>query len=629
MKKVFLIMFLIFAGCAEKRNEEEILKTSLSLISSCEEFNLIVKEAQEKYKEFTNVYFGDDIVLFMGGDMMTVNEKGGNKFREYSGTNVQEEGVDEADFVKTDGDYIYLLSSTYFVIVKAFPPENFSVSSSTPVEGFPHDMFIYKNRAVVFSSVYMPEILGNSGENYITYYSTLKITVFDISEKTSPKPVNELYIEGGYIDSRMRESTVYIIGTSYIFPREGIEGENLIPHYYLVSHSGNEKTKSTGKIAECADFYRVPEIYDLSVLFILSIDLSKPLTKPSGTAIFGSWGEVYASDKSIYIASPRYYLRFRALSKEIENEEETFIHKFDIGSNPEKAVYKASGKVKGYPLNQFSMDEENDFFRIATSTGFFSQRSNFLFVMREEANLLRVVGKIEDISPEEGIYSVRFIGNKGFIVTFRQIDPLFTLDLSDPYEPKIAGELKIPGASTYIHLLDGNHLLTLGIETEEVDEGWIMRNGIQIQIFDVSDLKNPLLLHKEVIKNAYSEAEFEHRAFTYFRSKGILSIPVSIYPQCFDGTPECLEPFIGFKIYRVSLENGFEHLFDVNHTRAECVNDEYFGRYCYSVNYPERSVIIENYIYTLSHTFMKVNEINSGNFIGEVNLPFNYRVWME
>jgi uncharacterized secreted protein with C-terminal beta-propeller domain len=612
-KAIVLIGMIVIIGCGDEKGKQEILgEARLSLLSDCEEMEAMLRDVYEKYSH----YWGGNVLLsdYGTGDEMVGGKPEGE--REYSTTNIQEKGVDEADFVKTDGEFIYLLSSDRFVIVKAYPVEEFSTSVTLPVEGWPLEMFINGDRALIFSSTYFqngfPE--GFTSDEIFPHYSPItKITVLDITSRQSPEVEYELYIDGFYITSRMVKDTVYMIGSYFleIWDKDDIKTERILPRYYLKG-----KEKKVGNLCECNEFYRPPEAYDLSTLYVLSINLSKPLTTPSATAVVGSWGEVYASKNSIYIASPKNYFYFagpvlETLSPVSTSDEETFIHKFDIGSNPEKAIYKASGKVRGRVLNQFSMDEEGEYFRIATTEGWGDEAANYLFVMEEEANSLKQIGSIEGIAPGENIYSARFIGDKGFIVTFRRVDPLFTVDLREPQNPRIVGELEVPGFSTYIHPMDDNHLITLGVDMET---GW----NLQLQMFDVSELDAPKLMFKEVIEG-WSEAEWNHKAFTYYPPKNLLVVPVLRYDWNGNG-------FSGFLSYKVTIKDGFSKLGEIDHTPTEKVCVKYYDEeYCYyPYNNPRRSIVIEDYLYTISELFLKVNEIGSAQSIKTIDLPSYY-----
>ncbi|HNN92999.1 MAG TPA: beta-propeller domain-containing protein, partial [Pseudomonadota bacterium] len=200
-----------------------------------------------------------------------------------------------------------------------------------------------------------------------------------------------------------------------------------------------------------------------------------------------------------------------------------------------------SGGVEGHIVDQFSMDESNSYFRVATTLSRrvpdaknpsnrwgLIETSNRISVLGENSGALNLIGQTEELAKGERIYSSRFVGDRGFVVTFRQVDPLFTFDLSSPAQPRKVGELKVPGFSTYIHPLDANHLLTMGVYVPETGTG---PRNLQLQIFDVTDFANPKQTFTQQVGSAYgwSEATYEHKAFNYFPERKLLAIPFSDY----------------------------------------------------------------------------------------------------
>jgi uncharacterized secreted protein with C-terminal beta-propeller domain len=232
-------------------------------------------------------------------------------------------------------------------------------------------------------------------------------------------------------------------------------------------------------------------------------------------------------------------------------------------------VLEGTGEVPGQILNQFSLGEYEDVLRIATNSGTWGAGSlNNVYCLKVIGSRLEIIGKLEGLAPGEDIYSALFIGTRGFLVTFVKIDPLFTIDLSDPYNPIALGELKVPGYSDYIHPMDENHLITIGKDAI-MDNGFAWYQGLQLSIFDVSDFENPLLLYKELIgdRGTSSEAEYNHKAFTFWAEENLLAIPVDLYEH--EALP--VNPydwgtykFSGLYVYRVTVENGFEYLGRIN-----------------------------------------------------------------
>jgi uncharacterized secreted protein with C-terminal beta-propeller domain len=231
---------------------------------------------------------------------------------------------------------------------------------------------------------------------------------------------------------------------------------------------------------------------------------------------------------------------------------------------------EGTGEVIGMTLNQFSMGEYNDVLRIATNTGNLwggTLQSN-VYCLEDIGNRLEIIGSLEGLAPGEDIYSARFIGTRGFLVTFVKVDPLFTIDLTDPSNPVVAGELKVPGYSDYIHPLGDNHLLTMGKDT--LLEGEIVwYQGLQLSVFDISDFSDPQLQHTERIgdRGTDSEALQNHKAFTFWAENNLLAFPMNLYEH--SGPPEYPysfgeHTFSGLYVYRVTPNEGFEFLGRIN-----------------------------------------------------------------
>jgi uncharacterized secreted protein with C-terminal beta-propeller domain len=250
--------------------------------------------------------------------------------------------------------------------------------------------------------------------------------------------------------------------------------------------------------------------------------------------------------------------------------------------------------VPGRILNQFSLGEFEGVLRIATTTGGWWSGNNELgtnvYCLEPSDNRLEIIGKIEGIAPGEHLYSARFMGDRGFIVTFVKVDPLFTLDLSDPTDPEVIGELKVPGYSDYIHPLGENHLLTVGKYAKE-QNGTTWYQGVQLSIFDISDFSNPILLYKETIgdRGTHSEASDNHKAFTFWAENDLLAIPIDLYEYLQE--PEYAWEygtyvFSGLYVYRTTIEDGFEYLghidtdsdlYSWDWTRGVFINDSIYA----------------------------------------------------
>ena len=282
---------------------------------------------------------------------------------------------------------------------------------------------------------------------------------------------------------------------------------------------------TTSDLAGCGNFYKPTIKMGLNTVTILAIDLANPMSDVNANTTLGSVDVVFASDTAIFASSYVYGYWFWNDVENQNNTEYSHVHRFAL--NGSAAQYEVSAKVPGRILNQFSMDEHDGHLRVATTQFDWNSNDSTNGVYVLNSSTLAQVGAVEDLALGERIYSARFIGDRGYVVTFKQVDPLFTLDLSNHAAPKVAGELKIPGFSTYIHPLGDNHLLTVG--RDGTDEGAV--NGLAVQIFDVTDLANPTLAHKAPLgdNSTSSEALYDHRAFSYFPEKGLLALPYQSY----------------------------------------------------------------------------------------------------
>ncbi len=443
----------------------------------------------------------------------------------YSQTNTQVQGVDEADFVKNDGKRIFVLSQGVLYLAKSWPVEDLRTVGALRIEGQPNEMFLGDDdRLVVFSAS-----LGSR--------STTKVTVVDVSRLEQPRVVDEKYLPGHYSSARRVGSAVRVVLT---------DGEQPWGHWYRGGHGSLEEAiaqvrqrnlsdylpAATHVVrgerrplpTKCGEVFRPKGATQYGVVSVVTLDVNDASVFHR-TMLLTAPGQVYASARSLYVASAQWWWRWSP-----RDGERTFVHRFDL-TDPTRANYLASGVVRGHLLNQFSMDEDRSgFLRLAVTESRFGRGEttvNKVLVLGRQGARLSVVGETEDLAPGERIYSARFFGDKGYVVTFRQVDPLFTIDLSNPYRPRKVGELKIPGFSTYIHPLDEDHLLTIGVD---VPEGSNRRGGVKLSVFDVSDFAAPKEKFVHVIQGSTgSEAQHEHKAFNYFAAKRLLAIPAYGY----------------------------------------------------------------------------------------------------
>jgi uncharacterized secreted protein with C-terminal beta-propeller domain len=371
---------------------------------------------------------------------------------------------------------------------------------------------------------------------------------------------------------------------------------------------------------ECSKFQKVNAPTRLGTVSIVTLNLSNP-TEIDRSSIIAEAGEIYASQKNLYVAT-RHWWWWPAPGQ----RDTTYLHKFDI-SNPDAALYVASGSVDGHIVDQFSMDENaKGFFRVATTTMFRVpdpmnpnnwwgrvETVNHVNVLAEKSGALEVVGQSEDLAAGERITSARFIEDKGFVVTFRQVDPLFTFDLSDPTNPKKLGELKIPGFSTYLHPMDANHLLTIGTYVPEpvngVQPDWRQR-ALQLTIFDVSDMTNPKQAHTQLVgtSSGYSEAQHEHKAFNYFPAKKLLAIPFIDWNWNATGDAYWTYFTSDLRVFSVDATTGFTPRGAIS-MRDMYQVERYSNWTYYWTPQVRRSVMADDFVYAISDSGIRAANV--------------------
>jgi len=311
---------------------------------------------------------------------------------------------------------------------------------------------------------------------------------------------------------------------------------------------------------------------------------------------------MYVSPSNMYLAVPN-TTAWILPEKAVEAREETLIYrvKFDQA----EITCEAEGAVSGYVLNQFSMDEYNGFFRIATTSWMGNASKNSLFILDQS---LRVVGGLEDLAPGERIYSARFMGDRCYLVTFRQIDPFFVMDVGDPAEPRVLGYLKIPGFSGYLHPYDRDHVIGVGKQD----------NSLKLSLFDVTDVNAPIETGKYVVEGGWSESTvlWDHKAFLFDKPRGLLALPVSIWSVENTTVEETVEIYFkdywqGAYVFDVS-EQGFAFRGSITHMN---VTDPYdFG---FEIR---RIVYIDSVLYTVSDRTVQVHDLESLELVNELKL---------
>lgn len=620
---------------------------------------------------------------------------------DYSNTNLQVLGVDEADVVKNDGKYIYLIKGNTIRIIDAYPASSMKELISFQLgpkdqSFYPTDMYVDGNQLVAMGTAYtsypypMPldsgtapaatstssggatvsptSITGitsgsggvSSGAIAMPIYggSRTKVYIVDITDRTQPKVTRTVDYDGNYQTSRKIGSTLYMVMNKYPYIPYYASGtqpdfSNFLP---TMSDSKNNKNQL---VVPCTAIRIMPKPKSFNFLITSAIPLNDLTKDVSSSVLVGNGDNVFTSLNNLYVAStdwsgPYYYAQVNS----------TKVYKFALSNG--QIDYKAEGLVPGTILNQFSMDEYLGNFRIATTkSDYFSganTTTNNVYVL--DSNL-KTIGKLENLAPGELIHSVRFMGVRGYLVTFKSVDPLFVFDMSDPKNPKTLGQLKIPGYSDYLQPYDDTHIIGFGKDVDPAeaakDQSYVYYTavkGFKMGLFDVADPANPKQLFTEIIgdQGTYSELLYNHKALLFDKTKNLIAFPISVTempkteqicknytfstcpstcnaictPTCTyqngvticdnkcDGVNSCQETtyvypktvFVGAYVYGLDLTNGFKlkakitHLSDLE--QADLITNGYLSNYDETI---QRIIYIGDTLYTVSQAAVKANTL--------------------
>ena len=473
---------------------------------------------------------------------------------DYSTTNVQEIGVDEPDIVKTDGNRILVLAQgiLYYVDVSSGRPDllgwldlwSRDSREGEDAEFWRHEMFLGAGSALLIAG-------GRGADGDLT-----QVVQVDLSDPENLAVTATLTVEGRYVSARLVGERASLVissrpherlpwvypGSRSAEPRAELSNRMTIEESTLADWAPGYVREGTGGVSEglfldCASAFAPKEFSGFDFLSVLSLDIAGGVEIDAVSTVISGGDTIYASSTDLYVATER-WVDWSVLDEEEAISEaetiRTYIHQFDI-AGADGAEYLASGSVNGYLLNQFAMSEHDGHLRVASTNEppwgwwFDENRPSVsrVDVLARDGRQLRVVGSVGGLGEGERIFAVRFIGEVGYVVTFRQTDPLYTIDLSDPEDPRVVGELKILGYSAYLHPIGEGLLLGIGQDADEQGR----TRGAQVSVFDVSDLANPIRIHQFTLEDSFSEVEWDHRAFLYWAPEEIAVMPVSWWEQ--------------------------------------------------------------------------------------------------
>jgi uncharacterized secreted protein with C-terminal beta-propeller domain len=534
--------------------------------------------------------------------------------QDYSTTNIQVAGVDEADTVKTDGAYIYIIANNSAYILDANPQNAQVLAKIAFNDTYLAGMFLCQdsNKLVIFGSQYNIYIY-EGGDSYIgpsRYGHVVDVEtfmyVFDISNKASPILARNFTMSGSYFNSRMIGNYVYAVVSQ---PAYVVDDAVILPQVY-------SENKTTTIAATSVYYTDMVDNYFGFTTFI-GLNIADDAQEPTNmTLMTGGASNMYVSLSDIYVTYAA-------------SDGGTSIYRIHI--NEATLTFEAQGKVPGNVLNQYSMDEFNGYFRLATNS--YDYNSDF-GVSAQQNNVyvldmnLTTVGELENLATGENLHSARFMGDKCYLVTFKKTDPLFAIDLSEPTSPKVLGSLKIPGYSDYLHPYDENTLIGVGKETVEASEGdFAWYQGVKLSLFDVSDVTDPKQLSKYVIGDRGTDSPVlsDPKAFLFDKSRNLLVIPVDLAE--IDKTavapgPSAYGTFVwqGVYVFRLTLNDGFVLKGTVTQMEknASLQNGDYY--WMNSDYWISRALYIGNTLYTVSNARVQLNNLDNFALIAEVGL---------
>ena len=609
-------------------------------------------------------------------DGASKTESGGS---EYSTTNVQVQNVDEPDYLKNDSKYVYIVSHNTLSIIDAYPAESAKLVLKIALDiesQYIQNMFLNDDRLVIFYN-------GQSDDEIIpqydfvprrSYSSVTHALIVDVSDKENPAILKDYSIDGHFKDARMIGNYAYFVTNSnvdYQYPRLPVIMEDSVrimtPEAFYFDNAeqfsnfntltaidifGDKINSESFLMGYTGAFYVSEDNFYLTyqqnmpfgfyenssrdrffdvVVPLLPNNIQeqiKAIQSDSSINSSAQWIKISELMQNSYNQMDKkdkeeLFEKIREALNEYdakiqEDTRKTIIHKISI--DEDKIEYIAKGSVPGRLLNQFSMDENGDRFRVATTTEYYIQhqgtvRANAVYVLDEQLN---IVGELDEIAPDESIFSARFMGDRLYLVTFQQIDPFFVIDLSSD-TPKILGELKIPGFSNYLHPYDEEHVIGIGRDTKEIENGRVQQLGIKIALFNVADVKNPRVADDIIVgdSSTHSEALYEHKSFFFDKKSGVLSIPISGDAESLSGISSSKKfapdynRWSGFYVFDLNSSDGFNLKGTVTHSAED---SQYYGMS------NARSFYIDEVLYTASEGYLKMNFLNNLEEINSIKL---------
>ncbi|WP_313894236.1 beta-propeller domain-containing protein [Psychrobacillus sp.] len=578
------------------------------------------KELQDYFakvqKVQENPYGKVDTAILESSAESKDSASGGN----HSTTNNQVDGVDEADIVQTNDSHVFTISDQNVLILNVKDPKKMTKEATIKLKEdfYPTELLLAKDTLIIigqrnFTVPMYSDRPADSKKIGMPMQSMVTVYFYDVSNPASPVLTREIATEGHLNGARVTNNTLYYVTNMY--PNFWMLRENVDMELRPLTY--DSKTDKEVKAMSYDSIHILPNSLEGNYSIISSIDINNLEKNEVATkGYLGGSEQMYMSKDNLYLTSSIY--------NPMESNENTFmwnpgtmdtkVFKFALSSSG--VEYIASTEITGTVLKQFSMDEHNGFFRVVTTEGNSWDESkpseNHLFILNAR---MKIVGSLTGLAKDERIYSARFMGDKAYMVTFKETDPLFVIDVSKPNAPKVLGELKIPGFSNYLHPLDENHLIGFGYETKSINvdyskEPLIIRDAMKVSLFDVSDFANPKEKDTAIIggQGTYSPIQYDHHALFQHKAKNLFGFPVAIYEKTNERDyPQFKQE--GALVYEITPEKGITLKGDL--LRAKNPNLEY-EEWERSI---QRMVYMDDSLYTLSMKEITSYDLNTFNKI--------------
>ena len=555
--------------------------------------------------------------------------------KDFSTTNIQVENVDEADITKTDGDYIYSISENNVIITDVKNPKDIKIVAKIEANdnNAPEDLMIYKDKLVVISTK------TTSSNYYRSNNANTLVEIYDITDKTAPSLLKDYELKEPYYTSRCIDGELFVISTGYL-RKDNDKIER--------SYSENSVTKEI----KLDDIKYLKDVETNKQTLIASLNLNDVKQDVDVSSILVDVTNAYVSENSLYLLNKKYEYNgyvppinsifgpagiFGAFIYNTDYSSRgyhTDVYKFDIDKNGD-LIYKSKTKVEGQTINQYSLDEKDGHLRVAL----YDDEGSRIVIFDEN---MKEIGRTENLAKGEKMYSSRFVGNKVYLVTYKTVDPLFVIDLSNEQSPKVLGKLKIPGYSTYLHPYDENHIIGIGMETQETvnrDSSGKVRSttaritGMKMALFDVSNVEKPVEISKVVIGDSRTTSAIltNPKALLFSKEKELIAIPVNNYKEDFnietnseDNSTvvnlyrDYAKEYVGegYFVYKINLEEGFNLKGIITHEKQ--TKSKYY--YYYNNSKLLRGLYIDDNLYTVSESAIKVNKLENLEQVNELKI---------